>query len=256
MIDLTTLEGKDTRARFARCARKASAPIRPTRPSLSVAAICIYPTIVAMRAMRSRARTSRSRAVATAFPAGQTFSDMKITETRAAVAGRRRRDRHGHRPWRVPGRRLRPRLRRDRGGQGGVRRRAPEGDPGDRRARDLRQRAPRQRPGHGRRRRLHQDLHRQGHAGRHAAGHAGHARGDPRLPPAHRARGRHEAGGRHPHRQGGDQLPRRPVRDAGSALDDARPVPVRRQQPAQRRADADRKERTGRYQGGDYFTVD
>ena len=36
--------------------------------------------------------------------------------------------------------------------------------------------------GDARRRRLHQDLHRQGAAGRDPAGHAGHAGGGPRLP--------------------------------------------------------------------------
>ena len=54
--------------------------------------------------------------------------------------GRRRRGRHGHRPRRVPVRRLPDRLRGDRRGQGGGRRGAPQGDPRDRRARDLRQR--------------------------------------------------------------------------------------------------------------------
>ena len=53
--------------------------------------------------------------------------------------------------------------------------------------------------------------------GFHPAGHAGHAGGDPRLLPADRARGGHEAGRRDPHRQGGDRLPDGPVRDAGSA---------------------------------------
>ena len=54
--------------------------------------------------------------------------------------GRRRRGRHGHRPGRVPVGRLPDRLRGDRRGQGGGRRGAPQGHPGDRRARDVRQR--------------------------------------------------------------------------------------------------------------------
>ena len=58
------------------------------------------------------------------------------------------------------------------------------------------------------RRALHQDLHRQGPAGRDAAGDAGDARGGPRLPRGHRPDGRREAGRRHPHRQGRDQVPR------------------------------------------------
>ena len=76
--------------------------------------------------------------------------------------GRRRRDRHGDRPRRVPVRPLPRGLRRDRRGQGGLRRRAPQGDPRDRRAGHLRQRPPRLLAGDAGRRRLHQDLDRQG----------------------------------------------------------------------------------------------
>ena len=82
--------------------------------------------------------------------------------------GRRRRDRHGHRSRRLPVGRLPDRVRGDRRGQGGGRRGAPQGHPRDRRARDVRQRPAGERPGDGRRRRLHQDLDRQGHAGRDA----------------------------------------------------------------------------------------
>ena len=82
---------------------------------------------------------------------------------------RRRRDRHGDRPRRLPLRPLRKGLRRDRQGEGSLWRRAPEGDPGDRRARDVRQRAPGVAARHGRRRRLHQDLDREGEPGGDAA---------------------------------------------------------------------------------------
>ena len=75
----------------------------------------------------------------------------------------------------------------------------------------------------------------------------------------HRRTGRvvgHEAGRRHPDGQGGDRLPGRAVRDARPALDDARPVPLRRQQPAQRRADADPQGAHRPLPGPDYFTLD
>ncbi len=100
---------------------------------------------------------------------------------------RRRRDRHGDRPRRVPLRPLREGRRRDRARQGGVRRRPPEGDPRDGRARHLRQRAPRVAARDRRGRRLHQDVDRQGEPGRDAAGDALHARGDPRRPRRDRA---------------------------------------------------------------------
>ena len=104
--------------------------------------------------------------------------------------GRCRRGRHGHRPECLPGRRLPDGLRGDRRGQGGHRGGPSQGHPRDRRARDLRQRPARQRAGDGRRRRLHQDLDRQGDAGRDAAGHARDARGDPRLRALDRPPGR------------------------------------------------------------------
>ena len=64
------------------------------------------------------------------------------------------------------------------------------------------------------------------------------------------------AGG-HPHRQGGDLVPDHPVRDARPGLDDARPVPLRRQLSLLNDVLMQiRKERTGRYSGGDYFTLD
>ena len=79
--------------------------------------------------------------------------------------GRRGRDRHGDRPGRLPVRRLRQGLRRDRRDQGRVRRHAPEGHPGDRRAGHLRQRTPGVVARHDGGRGLHQDLHGQGEPG-------------------------------------------------------------------------------------------
>ena len=84
-------------------------------------------------------------------------------EARRGALGRRAgrgRGRHGDRPRRVPLGALREGLRRDRAREGSVRRRAPEGDPRDRRARHVRQRAPREPARDGGRRRLHQDVDR------------------------------------------------------------------------------------------------
>ena len=60
------------------------------------------------------------------------------------------------------------------------------------------------------------------------AGHARDARGDPRLRALHRPPGRDEAGRRDPDGQGSDPVPRDPVRDPRPALDVARLVPLRR----------------------------
>ena len=54
-------------------------------------------------------------------------------------------------------------------------------------------------------------------------GHARDARGDPRLRALDRPPGRDEAGRRDPDRQGGDPVPGRALRDARPALDVARP---------------------------------
>ena len=107
-------------------------------------------------------------------------SRSKVDEVRWVVRARRRRGRHGDRPRRVPVGALREGLRRDRPREGGLRRRAPEGDPRDRRARHLRQRAARVAARDRRGRRLHQDLDGQAAAGRDAARDARDARGDPR----------------------------------------------------------------------------
>ena len=68
---------------------------------------------------RWRDREVRVASVATGFPCGQTFLDIKIEETRQAAAAGATRSTHGHRPGRVPVRGLRRGLRRDRGRQGG-----------------------------------------------------------------------------------------------------------------------------------------
>ena len=85
MIDLTTLEGKDTEGKVrALCAKGIRpAPSDPTIPS--VAAICIYPALIPV-AKRALAGTSvKVASVSTGFPAGQTFTDVKVQETRQAV---------------------------------------------------------------------------------------------------------------------------------------------------------------------------
>ena len=170
-------------------------------------------------------------------------------EARGGALGRgagRGRGRHGDRPRRVPLRTVREGLRRDRARQGGVRRRAPEGDPRDRRARHLRQRAPREPAGDGRRRRLHQDVDGEAPERRDAAGRARDARGDPRRARGDRAHRRLQARRRDPQREAGGAAPRARARDARHRLADARPLPARRVVAPERRADADPQGTHGR----------
>jgi deoxyribose-phosphate aldolase len=86
MIDLTTLEGADTPGKVRALCAKARRP-DPTDPSCPpVAAVCVYPSLVAT-AVQSLAGTGIPVAsVATAFPSGQAPLAVKLADTRAAVA--------------------------------------------------------------------------------------------------------------------------------------------------------------------------
>jgi deoxyribose-phosphate aldolase len=86
MVDLTTLEGQDTAGKVAQLAAKAVCPA-PTHPEIpSVAALCVYPSRVpdARRALDGSGVALAS--VATGFPSGLTSMELKLEETRQAVA--------------------------------------------------------------------------------------------------------------------------------------------------------------------------
>ncbi len=86
MIDLTTLEGNDTPGKVTSLARKGIRP-DPEDPSCpSVAAICVYPDLVADVAAVVAGTDVKVAAVATAFPAGRARMDVKIADTTQAVA--------------------------------------------------------------------------------------------------------------------------------------------------------------------------
>ncbi len=85
MIDLTTLEGKDTEGKVRALCAKGMRP-DPSDPSIpSVAAICIYPAMAAIAHDALKGSTVKVASVATGFPSGQTFSDIKIAEVRQAA---------------------------------------------------------------------------------------------------------------------------------------------------------------------------
>ena len=84
--DLTTLEGADTAGKVAALCSKAMRPL-PGDPSIPrVAAVCVYPSLVATAASHLRGTEVKVASVATAFPSGQSFLDVKLAETREAVA--------------------------------------------------------------------------------------------------------------------------------------------------------------------------
>ncbi len=85
MMDLTTLEGKDTEGKVRALCAKGMRP-DPSDPSIpTVAAICIYPSLIPVAKAALRGSGVKVASVATGFPSGQTFLDVKLAETREAV---------------------------------------------------------------------------------------------------------------------------------------------------------------------------
>src|SRR2546428_9847282 len=78
MIDLTTLEGRDTPGKVrALCAKaKRPDPADPTAPM--VAAVCVYPDLAHVAAAEPKGSGVHVASVATAFPTGRTSLDAKL----------------------------------------------------------------------------------------------------------------------------------------------------------------------------------
>jgi deoxyribose-phosphate aldolase len=86
MLDLTTLEGKDSPEKARSLCRKAVTP-DATDPALpSVAAVCVYPNLVKPCAETlGPGRRVRIAAVATGFPSGQYPLSVRLDDTRRAI---------------------------------------------------------------------------------------------------------------------------------------------------------------------------
>jgi deoxyribose-phosphate aldolase len=86
MVDLTTLEGKDTPGKVRALAGKARHP-DPTDPTIpSVAALCVYPNMIATAKAALAGSSVKVASVATYFPSGQTSLEVKLEDVRQAVA--------------------------------------------------------------------------------------------------------------------------------------------------------------------------
>jgi deoxyribose-phosphate aldolase len=86
MLDLTTLEGADTAGKVRQLCAKAVCPA-PTMPEIpSVAAICVYPSMVAVAREALAGTGVATASVATGFPAGQVSLEAKLRDTEDAVA--------------------------------------------------------------------------------------------------------------------------------------------------------------------------
>ncbi|WP_019816480.1 deoxyribose-phosphate aldolase [Saccharomonospora saliphila] len=85
MVDLTTLEGADTRGRVRSLAARARRP-DPDRPDTpSVAAVCVYPDLAATAVEALDGTGIAVASVATAFPSGRSIREVKLADVRHAV---------------------------------------------------------------------------------------------------------------------------------------------------------------------------
>jgi len=85
MIDLTTLEGKDSPGKVKQLCYKA-AHLHDQYPGLPVvAAICVYPNMVPVAKVALAGTNIKVASVATAFPSGMTTLSAKLKEVRSVV---------------------------------------------------------------------------------------------------------------------------------------------------------------------------
>lgn len=85
MIDLTTLEGKDSEGKVTQMCSKAKVPHAPMPNLPSVAAVCVYPNMVATAKKALKGTSINVASVATAFPSGMAQLQVKLDDTKFAV---------------------------------------------------------------------------------------------------------------------------------------------------------------------------
>lgn len=86
MIDLTTLEGKDTKGKVRQLCIKAMHPHDSVEGIPSVAAVCVYPNMIKVAKNVLKNSKVKVAAVSTAFPSGMSDKKIKISETKWAVS--------------------------------------------------------------------------------------------------------------------------------------------------------------------------
>lgn len=85
MLDVTTLEGKDSPGKVRQMCAKAKRPL-PEDPSVGpAAAVCVYPRLVRAAKEAVAGSSVKVASVATAFPSGQTRLKERLSEIRYAV---------------------------------------------------------------------------------------------------------------------------------------------------------------------------
>jgi deoxyribose-phosphate aldolase len=86
MIDLTTLEGKDTPGKVRQMCYKAMHMHDGYDGLPTVAAVCVYPTHVKTAKLALKGSNVKVASVATAFPSGNSTLEVKIGDTKYAVS--------------------------------------------------------------------------------------------------------------------------------------------------------------------------
>lgn len=85
MIDLTTLEGKDTEGKVKQMCYKAMHPHLALPDLPSTAAVCVYPTMVKTAKEALKGSKVKVASVSTAFPSGNSTMQIKLLDTKFAL---------------------------------------------------------------------------------------------------------------------------------------------------------------------------
>jgi deoxyribose-phosphate aldolase len=85
MIDLTTLEGKDTEGKVKQMCYKAIHPHIAMPDLPSTAAVCVYPTMVKTAKDALKGSSVKVASVSTAFPSGNSTLQIKLLDTKFAL---------------------------------------------------------------------------------------------------------------------------------------------------------------------------
>lgn len=85
MIDLTTLEGKDTEGKVKQMCYKAMHPHLALPDLPSTAAVCVYPTMVKTAKDALKGSKVKVASVSTAFPSGNSTMQIKLLDTKLAL---------------------------------------------------------------------------------------------------------------------------------------------------------------------------
>lgn len=85
MIDLTTLEGKDSEGKVKAMCRKAVNPMPGNKDIPHVAAVCVYPNLIKVAKECVEGTGVKVASVATSFPSGQYPLKLRLEDTKRAI---------------------------------------------------------------------------------------------------------------------------------------------------------------------------